>query len=1216
MVVTATFTTVVFSDDFTRQPQDPNPLSPWTAQLGTWTVANGVLQGPSTPNQYAHAFHSPLPAWTDYTVHARFQFPVGAFGGGLGGRLDPTTGAHYGAWIYPDGSGGGSNILKLVKFRGWTSWSGTPMQQVSLPSVGTSWHSLQMAFNANRIRVYYDGVLMIDVTDNNFDARPAFLTGGISADTWAYTTSDLMTVDDVTVQASSSTTTYTLAVNTLGTGTVAKNPDQTTYSFGDVVTLTATPAAGWTFAGWSGDLSGSANPQTITINSNKAVTATFIQNGYTLAVNVVGNGTVARNPDRAAYNAGDVVTLTATPAAGWTFAGWSGDLSASANPQTITIDANKLVTATFTQNQYTLAVNTVGSGTVARNPDRAAYNAGDVVTLTATPAAGWTFAGWSGDLSVSSNPQTITLDANKTVTATFTTALFSDDFARQPQDPNPLSPWTSQLGTWTVANGVLQGSSTPNQYAYAFYSPLPAWTDYTVQARFQFPVGAFGGGLGGRLDPTTGAHYGAWIYPDGSVGGSNVLKLVKFRGWTSWSGAPMQQVNLPSVGTGWHTLQLAFNGNNIRVYYDGVLMVDVTDNNFDARPAFLTGGISADAWAYTTSYLMTVDDITVQAPSGSVAYTLTTNVVGSGTVARNPDQVTYGSGAVVTLTATPAAGWSFAGWSGDLSGSANPQTITLDANKTVTATFTQNQYTLAVNVVGSGTVARNPDQATYGSGAVVTLTATPAAGWSFAGWSGDLSGSANPQTITLDANKTVTATFTQNQYTLAVNVVGSGTVARNPDQATYGSGAVVTLTATPAAGWTFAGWSGDLSGSANPQTITLDANKTVTATFTQNQYTLAVNVVGSGTVARNPDQATYGSGAVVTLTATPAAGWTFAGWSGDLSGSANPQTITLDANKTVTATFTQNQYTLAVNVVGSGTVARNPDQATYGSGAVVTLTATPAAGWSFAGWSGDLSGSANPQTITLDANKTVTATFTQNQYTLAVNVVGSGTVARNPDQATYGSGAVVTLTATPAAGWTFAGWSGDLSGSANPQTITLDANKTVTATFTDIIFADGFESGNVSRWSSATTDLGNLSADAAAALVGASGLRAVINDNNSMYVTDDTPNAESHYTARFYFDPNSISMANGNAHYIFYGYSGTTTIVLRIEFRFSSPNYQLRAGLINSSGTWTNTGWFNISDAPHFVEIAWQATTAAGRERRLPDVVERRDPTSQSDRSE
>jgi uncharacterized repeat protein (TIGR02543 family) len=44
---------------------------------------------------------------------------------------------------------------------------------------------------------------------------------------------------------------------------------------------------------------------------------------------------------------------------------------------------------------------------------------------------------------------------------------------------------------------------------------------------------------------------------------------------------------------------------------------------------------------------------------------------------------------------------------------------------------------------------------------------------------------------------------------------------------------------------------------------------------------------------------------------------------------------------------------------------------------------------------------------------------------------------------------VVTLTATADAGWTFSNWTGDLTGSTNPDTITMDGNKTVTATFTE-----------------------------------------------------------------------------------------------------------------------------------------------------------------------
>jgi hypothetical protein len=69
-------------------------------------------------------------------------------------------------------------------------------------------------------------------------------------------------------------------------------------------------------------------------------------------------------------------------------------------------------------------------------------------------------------------------------------------------------------------------------------------------------------------------------------------------------------------------------------------------------------------------------------------HTLTVHTTGSGSVALNPPDGVYDAGAVVTLTATPASGWQFSSWSGDLSGSANPASITMNGNKDVTATFT------------------------------------------------------------------------------------------------------------------------------------------------------------------------------------------------------------------------------------------------------------------------------------------------------------------------------------------------------------------------------------------------------------------------------------------------------------------------------------------------------------------------------------------------
>jgi parallel beta-helix repeat protein len=61
-------------------------------------------------------------------------------------------------------------------------------------------------------------------------------------------------------------------------GNVTKNPDQPTYIEGTTVQLTATPNSGYKFASWSSDASGSTNPVTVTMTSNKNITANFTGN--------------------------------------------------------------------------------------------------------------------------------------------------------------------------------------------------------------------------------------------------------------------------------------------------------------------------------------------------------------------------------------------------------------------------------------------------------------------------------------------------------------------------------------------------------------------------------------------------------------------------------------------------------------------------------------------------------------------------------------------------------------------------------------------------------------------------------------------------------------------------------------------------------------------------------------------------------------------------
>ena len=150
---------------------------------------------------------------------------------------------------------------------------------------------------------------------------------------------------------------YTLTVNVSpqGSGNVSLNPPGGSYTAGTQVTLTAQANSGYVFSSWSGDLSGTTNPATITMNSNKTVTANFVQSGgngsttYTLSVSVspTSAGVVYLNPAGGVYTAGTQVELSAVGYGLYEFDSWSGDLTGSQNPITIVMDRNKTITANF-----------------------------------------------------------------------------------------------------------------------------------------------------------------------------------------------------------------------------------------------------------------------------------------------------------------------------------------------------------------------------------------------------------------------------------------------------------------------------------------------------------------------------------------------------------------------------------------------------------------------------------------------------------------------------------------------------------------------------------------------------------------------------------------------------------------------------------------------------------------------------------------------------
>ena len=583
---------------------------------GFWTVTggtNGVLKGGPSP-LFSYGFAYITNSWTNYAAQARVALPAGAFGGGFGGRFDPASGPHYAAWIYPESSPGGPSVLKLIKFQNYTGF--TVMQVANMAAVGTNFHTVKLQFLGNQVTVFFDGTQTISVAD--LDAQP-YPSGGVSLDMWTDASAYAITVDDVVVSSLP----------------VAAGDDA--YAAISGLTLTV-PAPGVLVndTGPNGNLSAS-----LATNAAHGILNLSSNGGFTYRAtnNFIGT-------DAFAYRAND------------------GQTSSSPARVTITVTADHPPVAN--PDSYSMLLNTTFSvsapGVLANDTDpdgnnlTAAITSGPtngLLTLNAngsfsyTPTIGFvgsdSFTYRANDGLSNSSPAAVTISV-------MPPALFSDDFTRG-TDPGPLSPWIGLAGSWTVTGGVMKGTNFVGSYGWVYVTNSA--TDYSVQARLQFGPGAFGGGLDGRLDVETGARYSAWVYPESSPGNSNVLRLLKFQNWTSFgytntSFSPMAQVNLAAVGTNFHSVKLAFIGNQIAVYFDGSLKISVPD--VEATP-YLGGAIGLDFWTDSTPYNLLVDDVimSVLAPDNSYGINEDTTLTVAAPGVLGDDTGVYGTNLTAVL---------------------------------------------------------------------------------------------------------------------------------------------------------------------------------------------------------------------------------------------------------------------------------------------------------------------------------------------------------------------------------------------------------------------------------------------------------------------------------------------------------------------------------------------------------------------------------------
>ena len=769
-------------------------------------------------------------------------------------------------------------------------------------------------------------------------------------------------------------TTYTLTVNVSQAegGSVSRNPNKTSYNPGESVTLTATHTDGYRFTGWSGNANDTTATVTVIMNSNLELNANFVSTAvitYTLTVVLepsVG-GNVLREPNLTVYRAGEEVKVTAAALSGYTFTGWSGDANGANTTVIVTMNRDLTITANFQQQTYSLSIsaNPASGGTVSRDPQKTAYTYGEQVTVTATPAKGYTFNGWADNAAPANQSVTVTIDGNKTLTAIF-------------------EQQTYKLTTTASPNGYGSVLRNPNKETYTYGEQVTVTA--TPAAKSGDKYYSFTG-WAGALESTSNE---VTLTMDG-----NKTLTAKFQ-QESVPSYTLATITNHDVGT-----KISRNPDNAS-YKEGQTVTVTAPTNLSGYE--FTGWSGASTSANPVVTIIMDGNKTLTANYKQNDYTLTVEIypANSGSVSRNPNNNAYTYNQTVTLTATPANGYKFTGWSGAATGISTNATVTMNSNKSLIANFEQITYSLEtpVSPSGGGSVSRSLNKDVYNYNDPVTLTPMAASCYTFTGWSGDATGTTNPLGITINGNKKITANFSQlGPYTLTTNVspAGGGSVSRSPNQTNYTCGTSVTVTAAAASGYTFTGWSGASTSTNASAAITMDGNKTLTANFQLipiPQYTLttSVNPSGGGTVSRSPNQTSYESETSVLVTATPNTGYEFTGWSDATSGTTNPVTITMNGNKTLTANFQQIPYTVTVSSTGIGASIGG----SYVAGTTVTITAgTAPSGYVFKNWTTTSSG------VTFANANSATTTFimpTNAVIVTANNVTG---ITDSRDSKTY-----------------------------------------------------------------------------------------------------------------------------------------------------------------------------------------------------------------------
>jgi uncharacterized repeat protein (TIGR02543 family) len=459
-------------------------------------------------------------------------------------------------------------------------------------------------------------------------------------------------------------------ITTLGEGTF-------TFDESEVVNLVATPADGYRFVNWTGDVGTVENVEaastTIIMNGDYSIAANFeaIQTEqYSLTVSGTTGG-LATLPGEGTFacNAGAMVRLVATPDMGYRFVDWTGDVDTVENTEAastlIMMNGDYSITANFEQipaEQFGLTISSTSGGSVTVPGEGTfSYEQGTVVSLVAEAEEGYRFVDWTGDVNTIDNVEaasaTIAMNGDCSITANFEKISVTYYILTVGVSGSGLTTGVVEQHTYEAGAVVFIVATPPCGYQFVNWTgdvdtiadvnssqtTITMNGDYFIIANFAkiavpyytLTLAVSGSGL-------TSPAVGQYTYAAGTVV-PIIATPANGYGFVIWTGNVGTIANINAASTA-----IAMNGD----YSITANFEQVPTEQFDLITSSTTGG--------------------------------SVTVPGEGTF-------TYDAGAVVSLTAIPATGYHFVGWTGDVGTIANVNaastTITINDSYSVTAIF-------------------------------------------------------------------------------------------------------------------------------------------------------------------------------------------------------------------------------------------------------------------------------------------------------------------------------------------------------------------------------------------------------------------------------------------------------------------------------------------------------------------------------------------------